>query len=75
MCYYVLGTAITTGADTASVYETLNIPASSTDGDSVCIDIAITDDDIVEADETFRVDVSTFAGLSMTTVTITDDDG
>ena len=72
--YLVLGTAITTGADTASVQETVIFPANSADGDTVCVDIAITDDDIIEADETFQVDVRTFAGLSTTTVTIIDDD-
>ena len=55
-------------------------PAGSINGSTQCIDITITDDEVLEADETFTVtiDVTTpgvMEGNNMTTVTIIDNDG
>ena len=48
-------------------------PAGSINGSTQCIDITITDDDVLEADETFiYTDVT---GKYQDTVTITDNEG
>ena len=65
-------------SDYTLVTTALTFPAESTD--MQCADITITDDDVFEGDETFTVtiDVATFdvmEGNTMTTVTITENDG
>ena len=56
----------------------LTFPAESTD--MQCADITITDDDVFEGDETFTVTIivdtaGVMTTMTMTTVTITDNDG
>ena len=70
------------GSDYAEVMSmTFTISSGSTDGDmSECLDVSITDDALVEGNETFTVQlVVTTAGVTtgndMTTVTITDNEG
>lgn len=58
----------------------LGFPASSSNGDTQCIDIMIVDDSAVEGNETFSVVLTTFEpsvllGIDRTEVTITDNDG
>ena len=55
-------------------------PADSINGSTQCIDITITDDEILEADETFTVTLTTttprvIVGNGQTAVTITADEG
>ena len=71
------GTAVSP-ADYVLDTTALTFPAESTD--MQCADITITDDDIFERDETFTMIITVdtagvMATLTMTTVTITDNDG
>ena len=55
-------------------------PAGSINGSTQCIDITITDDEVLEADETFTVTLTTMTprvivGNGQTAVTITADEG
>ena len=60
---------------------TLTIPSSTAVGNSVCHQITIIDDDIVEGDESFIIAISVanandvINGGDVVTVTILDDDG
>ena len=54
-------------------------PAGSINGSTQCINITITDDEVVEADETFAVTLTVettrvMEGNAMTVVTISDND-
>ena len=57
------------------------IPSSTAEGDSVCIDITIVGDDIVEGEESLILNVSVantndvIDGGDIVTVTIEDNDG
>ena len=59
----------------------ISFPEGSMDGDTLCINVSITDDMALEGDETFTVTLTVTAtgdatvGNTMTTVTITNDDG
>ena len=59
---------------------TLMFPMNSVDGATQCMDITITNDDVFELNETFTVTLtvntaSVIADMTMTEVTITDNDG
>lgn len=67
------------GADYNAVSDTLAFPAGTASGATQNIQVAITADDLDEADETFALNLSTpveadLGAISSHTVTITDDD-
>ena len=67
------------GSDYESVSSSLMFPAGSINGSTQCINITITDDEVLEADETFTVTLTTttprvMVGTAQTTVTITTDE-
>ena len=72
-----IGTAIA-GSDYVAVSETLVFPTGSVDGNSECINITITNDEIFEAEETFTVTLTVITadvllGIDMITGIIGDN--
>ena len=70
----------TADGDFTTVTQTLIFTIGSNSGDTLCIDVAIYDDTIVETDQTFTVEIINtplvvVPGEQATTVTIIDDDG
>ena len=70
----------TADGDFTTVTQTLIFTIGSNSGDTLCIDVAIHDDTIVETDQTFTVEIINtplvvVPGEQATTVTIIDDDG
>ena len=72
--------AMNDDTDYSSVSMDIIFPEGSMDGDTLCINISITDDMTLEGDETFIVTLTVSSGdiieeNNMTTITIIDNEG
>ena len=75
---YTIGSAVVS-SDYEPVSSSLMFPAGSINGSTQCINITITDDGVLEADETFTVTLTTMTprvivGNGQTTVSIMDNE-
>ena len=68
------------GSDYTAISSPLMFPAGSHDGSEQCVNVSIVDDETVEEDETFTVELTVLTsgvveGNALTTVVITDNEG
>ena len=77
-CYMHIGTARVADSDYVAVSDTLMFPTNSVDGATQCVSITVTDDGVLEAEETFTLTLTVntagvLTGNDVTNITIIDD--